>query len=60
MRVVWQIDLPDISGTHLHPADIGGAIVSIDRSEPYGDLALGRAGVDGADRRGRAAASSRA
>ncbi|HWY89398.1 MAG TPA: hypothetical protein VNY31_01885 [Solirubrobacteraceae bacterium] len=35
-RVVWQIDLPDISGTHLHPADMRGAIVSLDRSEPYG------------------------
>src|ERR1700759_2304716 len=29
VRTVWEIDLPDISGTHLHPADIGGAIVSI-------------------------------
>ena len=36
VRVVWQIDLPDISGTHLHPADVRGAIVSLDRSEPYG------------------------
>jgi hypothetical protein len=36
VRVVWQIDLPDISGTHLHPADMRGAIVSIDRSQPYG------------------------
>jgi hypothetical protein len=36
VRVVWQLDLPDISGTHLHPADMRGAIVSIDRSEPYG------------------------
>jgi hypothetical protein len=36
VRVVWQIDLPDISGTHLHPADVPGAIVSLDRSEPYG------------------------
>jgi hypothetical protein len=36
VRTVWSIDLPDISGTHLHPADIGGAIVSVDRSEPYG------------------------
>lgn len=36
MRVVWQIDLPDISGTHLHPADMRGAIVSLDRSQPYG------------------------
>ena len=36
IRVVWQIDLPDISGTHLHPADMRGAIVSIDSSQPYG------------------------
>jgi Glyoxalase-like domain len=36
VRVVWQIDLPDISGTHLHPADMRGAIVSLDRSTPYG------------------------
>jgi hypothetical protein len=36
VRVVWQADLPDISGTHLHPADMRGAIVSLDRSRPYG------------------------
>jgi hypothetical protein len=36
VRVVWQIDLPDISGTHLHPADMRGAIVSLDQSRPYG------------------------
>jgi hypothetical protein len=36
VRIVWQLDLPDISGTHLHPADVPGAIVSLDRSEPYG------------------------
>jgi hypothetical protein len=41
IRVVWQIDLPDISGTHLHPADIGGAIVSIDASRPYGSWRWG-------------------
>ena len=34
MRVVWQADLPDISGTHLHPADTRGAIVSLDRADP--------------------------
>src|SRR3954452_17922023 len=34
IRVVWSIDLPDISGTHLHPADMRGAIVSIDRPIP--------------------------
>jgi hypothetical protein len=36
VRIVWQIDLPDISGTHLHPADVPGAILSLDRSEPQG------------------------
>lgn len=40
-RVVWQIDLPDISGTHLHPADMRGAIVSLDRSHPYGSWRWG-------------------
>lgn len=36
VRTVWRLDLPDISGTHLHPRDIGGAIVSLDSSRPYG------------------------
>ncbi len=36
IRVVWQIDLPDISATHLHPADMRGAIVSLDQSRPPG------------------------
>jgi hypothetical protein len=34
IRVVWEMDLPDISGTHLHPADMRGAIVSLDRPDP--------------------------
>jgi hypothetical protein len=34
IRVVWQIDLPDISGTHLHPADTRGALLSLDRPIP--------------------------
>jgi hypothetical protein len=34
IRVVWSVDLPDISGTHLHPADMRGAIVSLDRADP--------------------------
>jgi Glyoxalase-like domain len=41
VRVVWQLDLPDISGTHLHPADMRGAIVSIDQSRPYGSWRWG-------------------
>ncbi len=36
IRAVWEIDLPDIGTTHLHPADMRGAIVSLDRSRPYG------------------------
>lgn len=34
IRVVWQADLPDIAGTHLHPKDVPGAIVSIDWADP--------------------------
>ncbi len=34
IRSVWNIDLDDIAATHLHPADLGGAIVSIDQAEP--------------------------
>lgn len=36
VRSVWEIDLPDISGTHLHPRDMGAAIVSIDQPRPPG------------------------
>ncbi len=40
IREVWHgafpatPDEPEIEGTHFHPADIGGAIVSVDRAEP--------------------------
>jgi Glyoxalase-like domain len=47
VRVVWQIDLPDISTTHLHPLDMGGAIVSLDRSRPYGTWRWGGPGWTG-------------
>jgi hypothetical protein len=53
VRVVWRIDLPDISGTHLHPADMRGAIVSLDRSDPYGTWRWG--GPDWTARRGEGA-----
>jgi catechol 2,3-dioxygenase-like lactoylglutathione lyase family enzyme len=36
VRIVWRGDLPDIRGRHLHPADVGGAIVSIDQPVPPG------------------------
>src|SRR5437773_136435 len=30
VRVMCTIDLPDIRASHLHPADVGGAILSVD------------------------------
>ena len=34
VRVVWKVDLEDIAGTHLHPKDTPGAIVSLDWASP--------------------------
>jgi catechol 2,3-dioxygenase-like lactoylglutathione lyase family enzyme len=34
VRTAWSIDIDDISASHLHPADLGGTIVSIDRPLP--------------------------
>jgi hypothetical protein len=34
VRIVWQIALDDIATVHLHPRDIGGAIVSFDQPKP--------------------------
>ncbi|MGH8996768.1 MAG: VOC family protein [Acidimicrobiales bacterium] len=34
IRVVWRSDLVDIAGTHLHPKDLPGALVSIDWARP--------------------------
>jgi hypothetical protein len=35
VRTIWSADLDDIRGTHLHPRDVGGAIVSIDEAHPW-------------------------
>jgi hypothetical protein len=34
IREVWGIELDDIAAVHLHPADIGAAIVSLDQPVP--------------------------
>lgn len=34
VRKVWNIDLPGTSAFHIHPRDIGGAIVSLDQMDP--------------------------
>jgi len=36
IRVVWRSDQADIAGTHLHPKDVPGALVSIDWADPPG------------------------
>ena len=47
VRVVWAIDLPDISDSHLHPVDMGGAIVALDCSRPFGSWRWGGPGWTG-------------
>lgn len=41
IRRVWNIDRADIAASHLHPADIGAAIVSIDEAHPEGSWLWG-------------------
>jgi hypothetical protein len=36
IRVVWEVTLDDMSTVHLHPRDLGGAILSFDQSNPPG------------------------
>ena len=42
VRVVWSIDLPTIRARHLHPRDVGGALVSIDQPASARRMAVGR------------------
>lgn len=34
VRTVFAVELPDIAAVHLHPKDLGGAIVSVDQPRP--------------------------
>ncbi|MDG1366423.1 MAG: hypothetical protein P8P85_05125, partial [Acidimicrobiales bacterium] len=34
IRTVFEADAPGMQGLHLHPADVGGAILSIDQADP--------------------------
>ncbi len=34
VRVVWTGGIDGIRGAHLHPADVGGAILSLDQADP--------------------------
>jgi len=41
VRIVWSADLPEIRGRHLHPRDVGGALVSLDQPVPNGSWKWG-------------------
>lgn len=34
IRTVWDGSIPGIAGTHFHPKDMGGAILSVDTADP--------------------------
>jgi len=34
VRVAWEVDLGDAETIHLHPRDVGGAILSLDKMDP--------------------------
>jgi hypothetical protein len=34
VRVIWEASYPDVRAMHLHPKDIGAAIVSLDQPSP--------------------------
>lgn len=34
VRIVWEVTLPDAATIHLHPRDVGGAILSLDAMDP--------------------------
>jgi hypothetical protein len=36
VRTVFRVDLPTVRGRHLHPADVGGALCSVDQPVPNG------------------------
>jgi Glyoxalase-like domain len=40
-RIVWSSDAPAMSGTHLDPRDVPGAIVALDQATPPGSWAWG-------------------
>jgi hypothetical protein len=33
VRIIWESKRPDIAAVHLHPKDVGGAIVSVDQPQ---------------------------
>lgn len=56
VRIVWAGDFPGIRGRHLHPRDVGGAIVSIDQPDPPGSWRWGGPNWEAMERAGSTAA----
>ena len=46
VRMIWTHDSTEISAVHIHPQDIGGAIVSFDQPKPSGSWLWGGPGWD--------------
>jgi glyoxalase-like protein len=47
VRIVWEAALGDIATAHLHPRDVGGAIVSLDEPRPAASWRWGGPGWEG-------------
>ena len=41
VRIVWDTTHPDITDLHLHPKDVGGALVALDITDPVGSWRWG-------------------
>lgn len=52
LRKIWETERPEVSAFHVHPKDMGGAIVSFDEMRPVDDWVW--AGPGWQDRRARA------
>jgi hypothetical protein len=37
IRIIWETERPEVSAFHVHPKDVGGAIVSFDEMRPADD-----------------------
>jgi hypothetical protein len=53
IRRVWNADFETISSSHLHPADVGAAIVSIDEARPASSWTWGGPGWEQRSRPGK-------
>jgi hypothetical protein len=44
VRVAWEVTLPGVTDLHLHPKDVGGAILAVDEVDPPGSWPWGGPG----------------